>query len=346
MEANTTKQQTLSEFMTPPKSSRVWTFIFAILMSLMILGAVYEFTKPQEEPTRMSTQLDSGEYCYVDVALVSHWLLDVSGDEEYTIYEVMDADGNWFLVDLNDKTFASLAIQADAYQTLLTDYTNNTQNFVMPDAVRLTGMTRMLNTGDAAEIATVFTGWTEQDVLNSYGDKYIEIGANDQNAGAIMYLVGAFVFGLLFLIIVLQTNSQRKNYRKSEDRLYELGLLDDAETEFSAPDSISFPKSKLVLSKRFLYSGSSGWILPYEDIGWAYQYTQRRYGIPVSKQIIAGHVNGKSISIANRGVNDAMLTETARAIYTANPDCLIGYSFDNIKTYKQRVKEYKQNHPK
>jgi hypothetical protein len=41
-----------------------------------------------------------------------------------------------------------------------------------------------------------------------------------------------------------------------------------------------------------------------------------------------------------------MLTETARAIYAANPDCLIGYSFDNIKTYKQRVKEYKQSHPK
>jgi len=41
-----------------------------------------------------------------------------------------------------------------------------------------------------------------------------------------------------------------------------------------------------------------------------------------------------------------VLTDTARAIYTANPNCLIGYSFDNIKLYHQRVKEYKLNHPK
>ncbi|GEM_PF-2827131 len=346
MEANTTKQQTLSEFMTPPKSSRVWTFIFAILMSLMILGAVYEFTKPQEEPTRMSTQLDSGTFSYVDAVLCSDWLVDVSGDEGYTYYEVMDTDGNWFIVDLNDRTFASLALLVEAYNSYFTDYVDNPQDFVLPSAVHLTGMTRTLSNTDAADLSSVFTGSTPDGIFNFYGENYLEVGVNDQNAGAIMYLVGAFVFGLIFLIIVLQTNSQRKNYRKSEDRLYEMGLLDDAETEFSAPESTSFPKSKLVLSKRFLYSGSSGWILPYEDIGWAYQYTQRRYGIPVSKQIIAGHVNGKSISIANRGVNDAMLTETARAIYAANPDCLIGYSFDNIKTYKQRVKEYKQSHPK
>ena len=45
-------------------------------------------------------------------------------------------------------------------------------------------------------------------------------------------------------------------------------------------------------------------------------------------------------------VNETVLSETARAIYTANPNCLIGYSFDNIKLYRQRVKEYKLSHPK
>ena len=45
-------------------------------------------------------------------------------------------------------------------------------------------------------------------------------------------------------------------------------------------------------------------------------------------------------------LNDEVLSATAQAVYAANPNCLIGYSFDNIKLYKLRVKEYKQNHPK
>ena len=346
METNTTGQQTLSEFMTPSKSARIWQIILAVLLSLMILGAVYEFSKPMQEPVRMSTTLQSGTYSYVDVTMVSTFLLKVTGDTEYTYYDVMDADGNWFIVDIDDPTYATLSVQADAYQSYFTDYVNNPEDFVMPEAVRLTGMTRTLSRSDATDLTSVFTDATTDDILNFYGSIYLEEGTNDQNAGAVLYLVGAFVFGLLFLIVVLQTGSQRKNYRKSEQRLYELGLLDSAEAEFSAPESTRYPKSKLILSQRFAFCGSSGWILPYEDIGWTYQRTQRSYGIAVGKQIIAGLVNGKSVVITNRAVNDAVLTETARAIYAANPDCLIGYSFDNIKTYKQRVKEYKQSHPK
>ena len=38
MDANSTRQQTLSEFMAPAKSARIWQIIFAVLLSLMILG--------------------------------------------------------------------------------------------------------------------------------------------------------------------------------------------------------------------------------------------------------------------------------------------------------------------
>ena len=347
MDANSTRQQTLSEFMSPAKSARIWQIIFAVLLSLMILGSVYEFTKPQKEPARMSTLLGSDTYSYVDAALVSSsWLLQVSGDENYSLYEVMDADGNWFLMDLDDATFAKLTVQSDAYNSFYTDYANNPQDFPMPETYRLTGMTRSLLYDDAKEIATIFQNTTADDVLGFYGSYYVEEGASDLYAGAVLYLVGAFLFGMFLLIIVLQTGMQKKSYKKSEDRLYELGLLDAAEAEFSSPESIRFPKSKLVLSQQFIFCGSTGWLLPYTDIGWAYQRTQRSYGIPVAKQIMAGLVNGKSVSLANRFVNDDVLTKTAQAIYTANPNCLIGYSFDNIKTYNQRVKEYKQNHPK
>lgn len=346
MDANTTKQQTLSEFMTPAKSARVWQIILAVLLSLMILGAVYEFSKPQKEPARMSTLLESGTYSYVDVALVSTWLVKVTGDTEYTYYEVMDADGNWFITDIDDAAYAALSVQADAYQSYFTDYADNPQDFPLPETYRLTGITRALSASDYTDLASVFTPATVEEVSDFYGPNYLQEGVNDQFSGAVLYLVGAVLFGIFFLVVVLQSGSQRKHYRDSEQRLYELGVLDSADAEFTAPESIRFPKSKLVLSEHFVFCGSTGWILPYEDIGWAYQRTQRSYGIPVAKQIIAGLVNGKSVSLANRFVNDDVLTKTAQAIYAANPNCLIGYSFENIKAYNQRVKEYKQNHPK
>ena len=332
--------------MSPGKALRVWQIILAVLLSLMILGAGYEFGKPQGEPVRMSTALDGSTYCYLDVSLVSNWLLQVTGDENYTYYEAMDPDGNWFILNLDDEALARLSVQADAYNSFYTEYANNQADFPLPEPVRLTGMTSSLDSDDVNQIASVFDGATAANITDFYGSNYFNEGASDQYSGAMLYIVGGVLFGIFLLVIVLQGGAQRRNYKKSEQRLYELGSLDTAETEFSSPESVRFPKAKMILSNKFVFSGSSGYVLPYEDIAWMYQRTQRSYGVPVGKQIMAGLVNGKTIALANRAVNDQMMTTTAQTIYTANPNCLIGYSFDNIKLYNQRVKEYKQNHPK
>lgn len=342
METQPIKQQTLSEFMTPGKAMRVWQIIFAVLLSAMLIGAVYEFTKPEAEPVRMSTALSGDTYCYLDVVMVSNWLLKVTGEQEYTLYEAMDPDENWYLLGLDDDAYAQLSAQYAAYNA----YNPDSQTNQLPAPIRLTGMTYKLDTDDAQQIASIYDNVTSDTVINFYGQYYFSEGVSNSSEGAVLYLVGAFVFGLLFLTMILQSSRQRKNYQKSDTRLYELGKTVDAEAEFSSTESVRFPKAKLILSKQFVFCGSSGWVLPYEEIDLAYQRTQRSYGIAVGKQIIAGLINGKTVVLANRYVNDALLTETARAIYTANPNCLIGYSFDNIKTYRQRVKEYKQNHPK
>ena len=343
MESQAGKQVTLAEFLSPRKSARIWQIITAAILSLMIIGAAYEYNKPKTDPVRMSTQLSSGTYCYLDVTMVSDWLLEVTGEEDYTIYEAMDADGNWFLLTLDDDAYAKLTAQQEAYQTY---FFGDSTNFTLPDAVHLTGVTHTLASDEAEHIANVFENTTVADVNEIYGANYFKEGANNQSDGAWGYVMGAIFFGMFFLILTLQNSAIRKNYRKSEARLYELGKLDEAEAEYVALESQRYAKPQLILSKQFAYCGISGWLLPYEDIGWAYQRTQRSYGIPISKQIVAGLNNGKTVVLAARGVNDTVLSETARAIYTANPNCLIGYSFDNIKLYRQRVKEYKLSHPK
>jgi hypothetical protein len=343
MDATTQKQQTLQEFLKPSKAQRVWQIILAVLLSLMVLGMAYELSKPQEEPVRMSTQLSGNTYCFVDVSLVSSWLLKVTGDEEYTLYEAMDPDGNWYILNLDDAVFASLSLQQEAYENYTVD---SAASFTLPEPVRLTGMTSYLDRDDAKQISAYYDNATADDIITFYGANYFNEGASNRFEDAAVYIVFGALIALFLLIVWLTNWSKNKSYQKSERHLYELGLLDVAEAEFSAPESIRYPKSKLVLSRQFVFCGSSGWMIPYSDIGWTYQRTQRSYGIPVGKQIIAGLVNGKSVVLANRGVNDEVLTEAVRAIFTANPECLIGYSFENIKLYNQRVKEYKQNNPK
>lgn len=342
METNTQTQETLSEFMAPSKSMRIWRIILAAITSLMILGAVFEFTKPKPEPERMTHASSTSTYSYVDVLLLSDWIYQVTGDENYTFYEAMDPDGNWYLISLNDKVFESLKVHVDAYQAYFTD---DYASYSYPDPTRLSGMPTYIDYDDTTELTTYYD-ISFAEFGEFFGDNYLNEGASNADTYAVLYLTGAVIFGLFLLAIVLQVSATRRNYLKSEQRLYELGLLDAAEAEFSAPESIRYPKSKLILSKRFVFCGYSGWVVPYEDIGWTYQRTQRSYGVAVGKQIIAGLVNGKSITLSHRGINDQVLTETVGAIYSANQNCLIGYSFDNIKLYHQRVKEYKQNNPK
>jgi len=312
----------------------------AALLSLMIIGAAYEMNKPKPDPVRMSTQISSSTYCYLDVSMVSSWLLRVTGENEYTLYEAMDPDRNWYLIALDDDVFAKLSPQLEAYDAY---DPNNPQDITLPAPFRLTGVVNTLDSDDAQQIATLYDNTTASDVTNFYGPCYFNEGANNQSDGVWGYVMGAIFFGMFFLILTINAGAMRKNYQKSESRLYELGKTDEAEIEYSSPESVRFPKAKLILSKQFVYCGASGWMVPYEDIGWTYQRTQRSYGIPISKQIVAGLVNGKTVILAAKSVNDAVLTDAARAIYTANPNCLIGYSFDNIKLYRQRVKEYKRN---
>lgn len=342
MDAQTETSQTMSEFFAPRKSVRVWRIILAVLTTLMIIGAAYEFSKPKPEPVRMSYSTGTDTYVYLDVQLLSDWVYDVSGDEAYTFYEAMDPDGNWYIVSLDQKTFDTLLPYVDAYNAYFTD---DYQNYAYPKPVRLTGMPSYISYEDVAQLASYYQV-TSAEVTDYFGPNYLNEGASNAAEGAVLYLIGVMIFGLFLLAVAAQIGFVNRNYKKSDARLYELGLTDEAEAQFSSPESARFDKAKLILSADFAFSGSSGWVLPYEDIGWLYQRKQRSYGITVATHLMAGLVNGKTVYLASRHVNDGLVTQVAQATLRKNPNCLIGYSFENIRLYGQRVKEYKASHPK
>ncbi|MCE5187756.1 MAG: hypothetical protein LLF75_01010 [Eubacteriales bacterium] len=341
MEVTSNQQPTLSEFASPTKAQRVWRLILAILLTAMILGATYEITKPKPEPVRMTRESREDTFSYLDLQLLSDWIYKVTGDDNYTFYEAMDADGNWFILSLDDKTFASLSPYVDAYEAY---FSESPQSGDYPEPKRLTGMPSYISYDDASQLAQYYE-ITIDEFEQFFGSYFFHEGASNAMENAALYLVGAFLFGLFFLAVVLQISSTRKHRKKSEDRLYQLGLLDEAEAQFSDPGNSRFEKLRLTLSRDFAYVGINGYILPYTDIGWLYKRTQRNHGITVATQLAAGTIYGKTILLAARSASDEFNAAVAQKVLTKNPDCLVGYTFEQARLNSQRVKAYKANNP-
>lgn len=342
METNSSPQQTLFEFFAPTKAQRVWRLILAILLSAMILGAAYEFSRPKPEPVRLTHETADDTYSYLDVQLLSDWVYDPDDSDSYRFYEVMDPDENWFLINLDQKTYESLSAYVDAYNAY---FSANAQDYSYPVPHRLNGMPSYISYDDITTLAD-FYSLSVGDFESLFGSYYFNEGASNAMENAILYIKGGVIFGLFFLAIVFQISSTQKHRKKSEDRLYQLGLLDEAESQLSDPETVRYDKIRLALSKDFAYVGSSGYLLPYSDIGWLYKRTQRNHGITVATQLMAGTIYGKTVYLAPRLATDEFITSVAQKVLAKNPNCLIGYSFDLSKTYYQRVREYKANHPK
>ena len=342
METNSSPQQTLFEFFAPTKAQRVWRLILAILLTAMIVGAAYEFSRPKPEPVRLTHDTADDIYSYLDVQLLSDWVYDPDDSDSYRFYEAMDPDENWFIINLDQKTYDSLRAYADAYNAY---FSADAQNYSYPVPHRLNGMPSYISYDDTKTLAD-FYSLSIGDFESLFGSYYFNEGASNATENAVLYLTGAFVFGLLLLIVVLQISTSQKHRKKSEDRLYQLGLLDEAEAQLSDPLTMRYDKIRLALSRDFAYVGSSGYLLPYSDIGWLYKRTQRNHGITVAVQLMAGTIYGKTVYLAPRLATDEFITTVAQQVLAKNPNCLIGYSFDLSKTYYQRVREYKANNPK
>ena len=64
-----------------------------------------------------------------------------------------------------------------------------------------------------------------EDFASLFGNYYFNEGASNSLENAVLYLIGGVIFGLFFLAIVLQISSVQRHRKKSEDRLYQLGLF-------------------------------------------------------------------------------------------------------------------------
>ena len=339
MDATSTLQNSLHDFIAPSKKARIAILVILVLFAAMVVGIVYEGQRTLPDPVAYSADINSGTYTYLDVQLLSEWVYKVTGDESHTYYEAMDPDQNWFVVDLPDSTYSELVPFVDAYNYL---FYEDMPYAEMPEAVRIYGMSRSLDYETTYDLASAYDA-TSTEYTDYFGSCYFDEGTKPENTAQVVFIAGAVVLGILLLIMLIQRAAASASYKKSDERLYTLGLKDNAEFEFTSISNQRFDKAKLILSEHFLYSSSARAVIPYTDILWLYQRVQRHNGVPVTRLLVAGLYDGKSLNVASRGVTDELLNAVFNAAKVQNPDMLIGYSTDYAQQYRTRVKEYKLN---
>lgn len=328
----------MREFFKKTGKRGLATLIILALFLLSVAVAVREWTRPVAEPVRMTRETPAGTHVYLDARLLTEWVYQVTGDSSYTYYESMDENGDWYVVSLDDAAYAELQPLVDAYYAA----DENTTFEDLPEAVRLIGMARDISDDDLKSMAASYRVSAEE-YTDFYGPNYFDEGARPTSTLGVVSAVVGLILGFMLIVLITEWLVARVHLRKSDNRLYALGLAGDAEAEFASPNNQRYFKGKLVLSDCFLYAGMCGVVAPYTDVLWLYQREQRAYGILVATYLVAGLADGRTVTLAAQSRKEPFIEDVVRTVAAGNPDLLVGYTHDNVQEFRRRVKELKHS---
>lgn len=188
---------------------------------------------------------------------------------------------------------------------------------------------------------------TLADYDNYFGSVYLDLTRDiGTNVAPIPWTLFFFltIIGVIVLIVALaELISFKKAIKKLADH-----EIEDLDKELNKDSAFYYQKAHLYLTDHFIVNfGGFLRIIRYEDILWMYKFEQRTNGIKTSQNLKVLTKDGKTSSIANIDVvtkaKREVFDEIANTIASKNNKILIGYTEENIKAMKEKVKEIKRN---
>ena len=150
------------------------------------------------------------------------------------------------------------------------------------------------------------------------------------------------IIGLIVLLVA--TLPAQSRAKKCIAKLEADGELEKAAAELMSDNKKTFIKGKLVLTENYIFSKEMGFAIKYSDILWTYwfKHTQSVLLIPI---VVTNY-----IYFATKEKNPRPLVSMGRdktgeiqnaivAIHAHNNKCLVGYSKENAKLYKELKKQ-------
>lgn len=186
---------------------------------------------------------------------------------------------------------------------------------------------------------------TLADFENYFGSVYLNMTMDDSQVAFLPFMLFflLMLFGIIFLIAYLiEWIKYNRSIKKLDD--YQISTIDQ---EVNASSAFYYEKAHLYLTEHYIINFSGALTaLRYEDILWMYPFIQRTNGIKTSQSIKVLANDGKTYTIAVMDIVTKAKKEAYDEIWNTiiqkNPNIVTGYTKENIKAMKEKVKEIKK----
>lgn len=192
--------------------------LFIILPIIGILVSIGAFiwsghrTIPDPEP--ISINAERGDYCYIDVQLLSNWVLktsDDAGNETY-YYLATDSENCHYIVTMFESQFSEFSD--------IVEFTEGRITTSMPDIRRTDGIVKLLTPEEAESFAEAL-GLSAEEFDEIFGGKFIDFTEDPDTifVGAFIWVLGLSILMLCFKgIAALDEFTERRKQRKKTIR--------------------------------------------------------------------------------------------------------------------------------
>lgn len=183
------------------------------------------------------------------------------------------------------------------------------------------------------------------DFNNYFGEVYLDMTATNATLSEFPFLLSILflIFGIIMAGIGMV---ELINFSKKISKMT-AHEIDELDKEMNDKDAFYYDKANLYLTNNYVitFAGTLR-AIAYKDILWMYPFEQRTNGIKTSQSIRILTSEAKTYTVANVDLvtkrKKEIYNEIWETIKSKNPQIKTGYTKENIKEMKSKIKEIKQ----
>ena len=153
----------------------------------------------------------------------------------------------------------------------------------------------------------------------------------------IVMSVMSFTFIILGIVYLRKYRSICSSYKLTKRYVKNLELESFNERNYD------LPMSKVKFGKEVFYCETSGAILPYSIVMWAYVHQVSSYGDALIRQVAVRCLDGTNAFL---NIKEEEIALFIQMLLEKHPNMSVGYSPKQEYAYKKAVKEFKRNNKK
>lgn len=307
--------------------------IFLALGALFIALGIYENQKLIDSYTYLNDVIvnknnESNINAYLDITYVPYSFAKYEDDSNYAFYIAYD-DTYYYIVYLSDSIYNELNEMEDFDKVTLYGTTLEIPDNVKQIAIEV--YNERANEEDQISL---------EDFNRYFGGVYLNnVSLSKQNIAFYIISIIPFLIALGFLSVFIY---EKMRFKKGLNKLTEKER-DRLIKELESDKLTYYDKYHLILTKDFIISFNRRLsIIKYQDLIWIYEYSIKKYGITISKNITVMDKSGKKYNILSSDSLDkkrnSIIKEIITTITNKNDFVLVGLSKKNEEAINEILK--------